>query len=369
MDSTLPEYMGFGKQVTPAVLLVLFLIIAREIYPYTEPLNAEAVDGFEIEKVGSGFGGPTCLTWVSEDLLLMCDRDGGRILLLNASQGFSHTSVITGLDHPHGIHLTADHLYVSEEGVLAKYQRENLTFDQRTVLIEGVPSGNHQTNAVNAFPNGTLIWHSGSTCNVCLESDERNAALLWVHPETGDHGVLASGVRNSFGGVWVDDVGYIFSDNGRDWEGDHPGEELNMLVVDAAYGWPDDDPEHPVPEGTLAPVATWTPHTSLNGLVLRPDGSMLPGLNASEGNGFTLYGTVFGSWNTLLPQGHEILRIDFVPTYDTNQTEPAGQWDVEMTRFATDVGTPLPITFAPDGTLYYATFGGGGGLYQISAEG
>jgi glucose/arabinose dehydrogenase len=358
--------MGILKHTTPVVLLLIFLLTARQIYPYTEPLNAEAIEGFEINKIASGLGGPTCLDWVDDHLLLMCDRDDGRILLLNASDNFSQRVLISGLDHPHDVHLTEEHMYVSEEGALAKYTRAAWSFENRTVLIDGVPSGNHQTNAINAFPNGTLIWHSGSTCNVCSESDERNAALLWVNPETGDHGVLASGVRNSFDGVWVEGVGYIFSDNGRDLEGNHPEEELNMLVNGAAYGWPDDDPDHPVPEGTLAPIAGWTPHTSLNGLVLRPEGSPFPGLNASDGNGFTLYGTVYGSWNTILPQGHEILQIDFTPTGDTNATEPAEAWSSKITRFATDLGTPLPIIFAPDGTMYYATFGSGGALYQIT---
>ena len=361
--------MGFEKQITPIVALLFFLFIAREIYPYADPLNPEVAEGFEIEKVATGFGGPTCLTWVSEDLLLMCDRDGGRILLLDATDGFRETVLITGLDHPHGLHLTADHLFVSEEGVLAKYERSNWTFNQRTNLIEGVPSGNHQTNAINAFPNGTLIWHSGSTCNVCAETDERNAALLWVDPATGEHGILASGVRNSFHGVWVENVGYLFSDNGRDWEGDHPREEINLLVNGAAYGWPDDDPDHPVPDGTVAPVATWTPHTSLNGLALRPDTSPLPGLNASEGQGFTLYATVYGSWNTVIPQGQEIVRIDFTPMNTSVGEQPIDQWETKTTRFATDIGTPLPLAFAPDGSLYYATFGGGGALYRIASFG
>lgn len=360
--------MGIRRHTTPVVALLLFLLIAREIYPYTEPLNAEAIDGFEIEKLASGFGGPTCMTWAEADLLLMCDRDGGRILLLNASQDFSHTTIISNLDHPHGLHLTEDYMIVSEEGVLAKYQRSNWTFGNRSILVEGIPSGNHQTNSVRAFPNGTLIWHSGSTCNVCQENDNRNAALLWVDPVNGEHGVLASGVRNSFDGVWVEGAGYVFSDNGRDWEGDHPREEINLLVNGGSYGWPDDDPEHPVPEGTIAPIATWTPHTSLNGLALRPDGSAIPGLDSSKGQGFTIYGTVFGSWNTLLPQGHEIVRIDFVPTGLNETGDSNAAWTTEVTRFATDVGTPLPISFSPDGTLYYATFGGNGGLYRITAQ-
>ena len=275
------------------------------------------------------------------------------------------TTLLTDLDHPHDIHLTTEHLFVSEEGKLTRYNRSNFSFSGPVVLVDNIPSGNHQTNAINAFPNGTLIWHSGSTCNVCQESDERNAALLWVHPVTGEHGVLASGVRNSFDGVWVPGMGYLFSDNGRDWDGDHPDEEVNLLVEGEAYGWPDDDPDNPIPSGTLGPIAQWTPHTSLNGLALRPNNSSVPGLLPSEG--FTVYASVYGSWNTILPQGHEIVRIDFT-SGQSNASTPSEQWNSTVTRFATDIGTPLPLVFGPEGNLYYATFGGGGTLYRITAN-
>tara|TARA_B100000767_G_C19769757_1_gene539336 strand:+ start:1717 stop:2790 length:1074 start_codon:yes stop_codon:yes gene_type:complete len=357
--------MGIRTHVLPVAMILFFLLVAREIYPYVDPLNSEVVDGYSIEKIATGFGGPTCLEWGDDNHLLMCDRDGGRLLSLNASDGFSTTTILTGLNNPHGVHVSQHHVFISEEGKLTRYNHTNFVLDAPKILVDGVPSGNHQTNAINAFPNGTLIWHSGSTCNVCVEEDERNAVLLWVNPETGDHGLLASGVRNSFDGVWVSGMGYLFSDNGRDWDGDHPDEEINLLVSGEAYGWPDDDPEHPVPEGTLAPVARWTPHTSMNGMDVRPNSSLLPGLNASEG--YTIYATVYGSWNTLLPQGHEIVRIDFTPVI-TNSTNPSEQWDSKVTRFATDLGTPLPLRFGPDGDLYYATFGGGGTLYRITAN-
>jgi hypothetical protein len=87
--------MGLWKHSTPVVLLLFFLLVAREIYPYADPLNAEAQDGYTIEKVASGFGGPTCLEWVSATELLMCDRDGGRILLLDATDDFSDTVLIS----------------------------------------------------------------------------------------------------------------------------------------------------------------------------------------------------------------------------------------------------------------------------------
>ena len=360
-------HMGVRRHLLPVVLLLVFLLLAREIYPYAEPLNSEVAEGYTIEKVATGFGGPTCLEWADEHHLLMCDRDGGRILSLNASDEFTSTTLLSGLTNPHGIHISPQHIFISEEGKLTRYDRTNFTLSNPSILVEGISSGNHQTNAINAFPNGTLIWHSGSTCNVCIEDDERNGALLWVNPDTGEHGVLASGVRNSFDGVWVSGMGYLFSDNGRDWDGDHPNEEINLLVAGASYGWPDDDPEHPIPAGTLGPIAQWTPHTSLNGIDVRPDHSSLPGLNSSAGEGFTVYATVYGSWNTLLPKGHEIVQIDFTPSL-TNSSMPTEQWDSKITRFATDLGTPLPVRFGPDGNLYYATFGSGGTLYRITVN-
>ena len=43
-------------------------------------------------------------------------------------------------------------------------------------------------------------------------------------------------MRNSYDGVWVESIGYVFTDNGRDWEGDHPHEEINLLVEGGDYG-------------------------------------------------------------------------------------------------------------------------------------
>ena len=124
------------------------------------------------------------------------------------------------------------------------------------------------------------------------------------------------------------------------------------MVEGAEYGWLSESPNDPHPEGTEAPVATWTPHTSVNGMTTRP--ANLPGDN------HTVYATVYGSWATLLPKGHQILKIDFT------QTENGWVGDVEI--FASEVGTPLPITAGPDGNLYYATFDHGGAVHVISPE-
>ena len=342
------------RHLPPIAYVLVLLLVARQIYPYSSFNTPTVDDGFEIEVVATDLGGPTCLEWYDASTLIVCDRDGGQIYALDMNM--SKTLLIGNLDRPHDVAITDENVFVSEAGKLTRYTHNGGLgeISNKTVLISGVPTGNHQTNAVNVLPNGTLVWHSGSTCNICVEDDERNGALLWVNGSSGEHGILASGVRNSFDGVWVPNIGYVFTDNGRDWEGDHPDEELNLLSEGGDYGWPDDDPSNPIPEGSIGPIATWTPHTSMNGVAVRPPNSPLPGGNS------TIYATVYGSWNTLLPQGHEIVRIDL----DTSRENVLGT----TTVFAEDVGTPLPITFHPNGDLYFAVFGSNGKLYKISAD-
>ena len=341
------------RHLPPIASVLVLLLVARQIYPYSSFNTPTVGDGFEIEVVATNLGGPTCLEWFDDSRLIVCDRDGGQIYALDLNM--SKTVLVDDLDRPHDVAITDSHLFVSEAGKLSRYVHDGQLGEigNKTTLISNVPTGNHQTNAVNILPNGTLVWHSGSTCNICVEDDPRNGALLWVNGSTGEHGILASGVRNSFDGTWVAGIGYVFTDNGRDWEGDHPDEELNLLSEGGDYGWPDDDPSNPVPAGSIAPIATWTPHTSMNGVAVRPANSPLPGGNS------TIYATVYGSWNTILPQGHEIVRIDL----DSSNGKVVGTTSV----FAEDVGTPLPITFHPNGDLYFAVFGSNGKLYKISA--
>ena len=364
------------RKLGPALLIstLIAMLLASHIFPYTQFSEPTIGDNYTIELVAEDLGGPSCLEWVNSSILLICDRDGGRLVSLefnynttdwswNVSQ---HSTWLDEFDRPHGIHIAEDFIMVSEAGRLTRINHsgldtgwmEEVKQNERWAMIDDISIGNHQPNAINELGNGTLIWHVGSTCNVCDQDDERNAALLWVNPSTGEHGVLASGVRNSYDGVWVEGIGYLFSDNGRDWDGKHPLEEVNLLDAGADYGWPEDDPEHPIPAGTIGPVATWTAHSSLNGMTKRPVNSTFPG------NEHTVYATVFGSWNAVIPVGHEIVQIDF----EENSTNPQG-WLGEVTTFATNLTTPLPIAFHPSGNyLFYGMLSSGGTLHIITAN-
>ena len=354
------------------VVAMLGSVVMMRIYlPYAREGSRDLLEeGIVLEEVATGLGSPSCLHWHGSDWLLVCDREGRLLALeMNESGGFAGpVELLTGLDRPHGALTWTDpdngseRLFVTEAGKLTAWDLEADTdpgswgLGVGDVLVSGIPSGNHQTNAVMAGINGSLLWHSGSTCNVCSEEDVRNAALLEVDPWTGEHSVVASGVRNSYDGTWMDGVGYLFTDNGRDWDGDdYPQEELNLWVAGAAYGWPEDSPDNPSPEGTLGPVATFTPHSSINGIDARPDSSSLPGGNR------TVYVTVFGSWNTLIPTGEQLIRIDLVEDSNTSQG-----WRGVVTVVIDDLPTVLPVRFHPDGDLYFCQYSQGN-LLRLSS--
>ena len=49
--------------------------------------------------------------------------------------------------------------------------------ESQTVLIDDLPmGGSHTTRTVEFLPDGRMVISVGSTCNVCVEEDERRAA-------------------------------------------------------------------------------------------------------------------------------------------------------------------------------------------------
>ena len=48
--------MRWWRHILPILAIIVLLLFARQIYPYTTPQNNVNIDGFEIEKVASGLG-------------------------------------------------------------------------------------------------------------------------------------------------------------------------------------------------------------------------------------------------------------------------------------------------------------------------
>ena len=99
------------RQLLPVVLLLVALLMVRQIYPYVSGNEPNVVDGYEVERVATGLGGPTCLVWANETHLLICDRDGGGITELNVETD-ARRVLLDGLDRPHGLVLLLSLIHI-----------------------------------------------------------------------------------------------------------------------------------------------------------------------------------------------------------------------------------------------------------------
>ena len=107
--------------------------------------------------------------------------------------------------------------------------------------MNGLPGGgNHWTRTVRFGPDGWMYVSVGSSCNVCVEDDDRRAAMLRFRPGRQSAQIFATGLRNSVGFDWQPGTNALYAtDNGRDLLGDDfPPCELNRVVQGGFYGWP-----------------------------------------------------------------------------------------------------------------------------------
>ena len=175
-----------ARTCSPGFIFLFSILVAREIYPYAVS-NPNVDDKYQVQIIAEGLGGPTCLHFIDSENLLLCDRDGGRILF---DGNFSSQVLIEGLHHPHGVLVENDTLFVSESGRLTKYDFEDNLASNPEILVEGIPSKNHQTNTINKLPNGTLI---GIVAVLVMFVSKQ--MTQWSPPMgqlfDGEHGILA----------------------------------------------------------------------------------------------------------------------------------------------------------------------------------
>lgn len=158
------------------------------------------------------------------------------------------------------------------------------------------------------------------------------ADMFWTIGHRNPLGIAA----DSRGQVWVAEMGPA------------GGDELDLLVAGANYGWPEasngshydgaDIPDHAPGDGFQAPAAFWTPSISPGSLAVHT-------------------GTLFEGWrdSALIAalSGQALVRV----TLDGDVAREADRWDL---------GTRIrAVREAPDGAVWLAEDGDGGRLLQL----
>jgi glucose/arabinose dehydrogenase len=338
-----------------------------------------AVDGFSVGLYAivpkARFLRPT----PAGDLLVSVPREGRIVRLVRDADGDGlpdgQETLLAGLDKPHGIDLHEGWLYVGEGSAVA---RVRLDVDSGRVegepqrIVTGLPSGgNHWTRTLRVGPDGFLYVAVGSSCNVCIEEDERRAALLRFRLDGSGGEIYARGLRNSVGFDWRPGTGELFAtDNGRDLLGDDlPPCELNHVVQGGDYGWPFAngdrrlDPDlGPGNEARAAasrpPAHGFAAHNAPLGIVFLRGGAL-----PEPYRGAALV-ALHGSWNRTRKDGYKVVSLH----WGADGTIREEDFLVGFLEDEDVIGRPVDVAEGPDGTIFvsddYA-----GAVYRVTQAG
>jgi glucose/arabinose dehydrogenase len=298
--------------------------------------------------------------------------------------------VASFLSSPHGIEWRDGWLYVATTAGVRRFHDSNGdgSLDVNELVTANIPgTGGHSTRTIHFGPDGKLYVAAGSSCNLCVETDPRRAAVLRFNadgsipadnpyaadPDPQKQPVWASGLRNSVDFLFTPD-GQLWADhNGSDALGDGlPPEEIVIPVSRGKhYGWPycytpviganlppNQQGEVPDPRLTGFDCATAVPalftdlaHSAPLGMTLGTQAAFPANMRAD------LYVAYHGSWNTAAPASFRDCKVERIVVqgglpirsedFATGWRAPGG-----LCGDAATWGRPADVIIGPDGAMY-----------------
>jgi glucose/arabinose dehydrogenase len=343
----------------------------------------KAPPGFHISVFADNIDSARMLAFSPGGVLLVSQSGEGKVVALpdskHAGKADRTVTVLKGLNEPHGLAFYQGKLYVAENDKLRRYDwdERNLRASNPVKLADLPGRGGHSTRSI-VFHNGKMYISAGSSCNVCIEKDERRAAVMEFNPDGSGQKIFAKGLRNAVAiavnpktdTVWV-------TVNGRDMLGDDvPPETIYDLGKDGGDGgWPycygdrifdtnfaksGDDPSRC--KNALEPKVQMQAHSAPLGLAFY-EGSNFPAEYRNN-----IYVAFHGSWNRSVPTGYKVVRVkldekgqpqggaqDFITGWLAPGETKHGRW----------MGRPVGIAFDSDGTMFLSD-DAGGVIYRIT---
>lgn len=293
-------------------------------------------------------------------ITLLRDADGDGVAELR-------TPYITGLKSPFGMALVGDTLYVANADAVVAFRYEagatSIAAAPRTITRLPAQRNHHWTKSLVASPDGRRLYVGvGSNSNVAehgLAEEEERAAIWEIDPATGNHRILASGLRNPVGLAFRPGTSDLYAVvNERDELGsDLVPDYLTRVRPGAFYGWPWSYWGHHVDSRVRPPrpdmVARAIPPDYALGTHVAP-----LGLAFSRGAGL---GPIFttgafvglhGSWNRRPQSGYKVVFVSFAGG------SPSGQPVDVLTGFldarGRAMGRPVGVAIGSDGALLVA---------------
>jgi glucose/arabinose dehydrogenase len=360
-----------------AVIAAIAVIALRPVVQRAMGLNVDVGLGGRAELVvpggyaasvfAEGLSAPRFMAVSADGVLFVAERGADRVVALpdRDADGVADevVEVGRGYERAHSVAFEVDgSLLVAGETTLFRLRLGgDLKEAERLLVLDGLSSGGHSTRTVAVLPDGQLLLSAGSTCNACVEADERRAAINLVPAPGGSSRVYMTGLRNAVG-VWVDQAtGRAWATNmGRDWLGDNLPPETVYEVLDGAdAGWPRChagdlvDPEFGgdgACDGVAQPAVTFGAHTAPLALTQWEDHLVV---------------ALHGSWNRSDKAGYAVWWLPW-------DGEPAGDPEPFATGFLPEgaqdaLGRPAGLAVAADGALYVSD-DKAGFIYRITPK-
>jgi glucose/arabinose dehydrogenase len=362
-----------------AVLLILGYLLHRPLlrqlgialpYGSAEVAGLTAPPGFSVTLYAQGLSNPRFMAVGPGGLLDVAERGTDRVVALPDANrdGVADELVVVaeGFDDPASLDFSGASLYVGDRSAITRLQLDAAgRVVAREVAVPDLPTGGfHTSRTVLIGPDQRIYVAAGSSCNACVESDARRAAVMTYQPGGGGGQLYARGLRNAVGLATNPWTGEIWAtNNGRDTMGDDtPPETVYALFEGGDYGWPRCDaggiayPDYGTCVGVSAPAVQMQAHMAPLGLAFYSSGPFPPEYHS-------LYIALHGSWNRSSPVGYKVMRV---PLENGRVAGPAEDFVTGWLKAdESSSGRPAGVTVAADGSLLVSD-DKGGYIYRVA---
>nr|WP_237725012.1 sorbosone dehydrogenase family protein [Deinococcus alpinitundrae] len=290
--------------------------------------------------------------------VFLSDTGAGKVYVLRGKAKADSQQVFAqGLNQPHGLAFHGNYLYVANtDGVVRfAYKSGDQKASGGPEKLLDLPSGaGHSTRTVVFGPDDKMYVATGSSCNVCEESNDKRAAV-WVYDADGKNGKpYATGLRNAVGLEWYGDTLYA-TNNARDNLGDNvPPEGFYKLAQGRNFGWPycytlqpgeaqvwDKDfgkKNADTCKATTPAFALTIAHSAPLGLAFYT-GKVFPAQYRGQ-----MFVALHGSWNRATKSGYRVVTVD--PKSGKVQDFLTGFLNGQSSK-----GRPVDLLSLPDGSM------------------